>query len=132
MKIIVARRSRRLAQAAASLMAITTLWYVAAATPAIGSIYQYHYGYLASDSRDASPSFYSLNSSWAQADGTNHKIDAGAHYPGGWDLYAHWAEAWYVACHNYGGEYLGALVWNPHTVSQNPVTARAGYDGSYC
>jgi hypothetical protein len=93
-------------------------------------------GALGAQATDAGPTRTSLTSSAATADISSHLIDAGAHYPGSWTLFANYAEGWGIACHNYGGESLGALVYNPHSVTQNPVDAIDGYvangSGSYC
>ena len=56
-------------------------------------------------------------------------IWAGAHYPGGNSLFASWASGLGEACHNYGGENIGAMIEAPWT-SQNIVIALAGWTGS--
>lgn len=83
----------------------------------------WRYGPLAANARDASGAFPQLRASAAAAESTGRKIGAGAHLPGGWTLYANFAEGWGSACHSYAGTNdLGALIENPHTVSQSPVT----------
>lgn len=89
------------------------------------------YGFLGAGARDADVTRTALQASGANADGSNHKIQAGAHYPGGWDLFDVYAEGWGTACHNYASRNLGAMVRNPHTVDQLPVGAVAGWRGSY-
>lgn len=85
-------------------------------------------GSLGAGSRDASGTYPQLRASAAGADSSAHKIRAGAHLPGGWTLYASFAEAWGSVCHSYSGAMdLGALIENPHTVSQNPVTGILRY-----
>lgn len=85
-------------------------------------------GSLGAGSRDASPSYQQFRASAAVADCSCHAIDASAHYPGGWTQYAGWAEGLGNACHSYAGtDTLGALIMNPHTVTQNPVTAWLRY-----
>lgn len=92
-------------------------------SPASADEVTWKYGWLgANGGRDASASYPQFRASGAVADSLNHKIRAGAHYPGGWTLYASFAEGWGSACHSYAGDQdLGALLENPHTVDQYPV-----------
>lgn len=99
------------------------------ATPVAGADQVgWKYGSLAAYSRDASPSYPQFRASAASADSGAHKIRAGAHLPGGWTLYANFAEGWGSACHSYAGTMtLGALIENPHSVSQYPVAGTLRY-----
>ncbi|HEU4976502.1 MAG TPA: hypothetical protein VFT50_15525 [Baekduia sp.] len=79
---------------------------------------------LAAQTRDAGASYPELRASEASAESYSRKIDAGAHYPGSWDQYANYVDAWGYACHSFAGTTtLGGLIFNPHTVSQYPVPA---------
>lgn len=89
-------------------------------------------GALAAGARDAGASVSALTASNAWADSSGHKIRAGAHYPGGWTLYAGFAEGWGYACHSYSPNNLGALIENPHTVTQDPVVAGHQNGGAGC
>lgn len=57
---------------------------------------------------------------------TGRIAQAGAHYPGGYSLYASWAESTTYACHPYNaGTTLGAMLQNKHSV---PVGTEGTYD----
>lgn len=93
----------------------------------------WRYGALAPSARDAGPSLGGFSASDAWADISGHKMRAGAHYSGGWTLYANFAEGWGYVCHSYGGgSTLGALIENPHSVTQNPVSAAYQTGGPGC
>lgn len=95
----------------------------------------YRAGGLCAGCRDADVTRTALTASFTQGD-YNRYIQAGAHQPGSWDLYGGYVQGWIEACHNYSGQNIGAMVRNPHTVSQSDVWAHAGWVkngiGSYC
>ena len=95
----------------------------------------YRYGSLCAGCRDADVTRTALTASFAQADYGRY-IQAGAHQPGSWNLYGGYVQGLNEACHNYSGQNIGAMVRNPHTVSQADVWAHAGWVkngvGSYC
>lgn len=116
---------------------VLALLIVAAVLPAVASAEWtwYRYGSLCAECRDADVTRTALTASFAQADYGRY-IQAGAHYSGGWDLYGSYVQGLNEACHTYPGLNLGAMVRNPHTVSQADVWAHAGWvmngQGSYC
>jgi hypothetical protein len=109
---------------------------VAAASLAVAPVagatdIDWRYGSLGADTKDASPSYSGFRASLAISDCGCHKMDVGAHYPGGWTLYASFVEGYDLVCHSYAGtDTLGALIWNPHSVTQNPVDGSLRYGGN--
>jgi hypothetical protein len=69
----------------------------------------------------------SLTATFAQGDLSGRYIQAGAHQPGGWNLYGGYVQGWIEACHNYPSLNLGSMVRNPHTVPQSDVWGTAGW-----
>lgn len=109
---------------------------MSAAPAAVGVTVDWRTGPLGPDSKDASGSYAEFRMSRACADRGWLWIKAAAHYPGSWTLYGDWAGSYGgCACHSYAGTTtLGALIWNPHSVTQDPVPARlrAGYEEQIC
>lgn len=89
----------------------------------------YLYGYLGAGARDASSSYANYRASFAWAESSIRQIDVAAHWPGSWTAAYGYEGGNYFACQGFPGNTstLGALVRNPHTVSQNPVHANARY-----
>ena len=106
------------------------------APAAVGVQVSWRNGALGADSKDASSSYPELRTSKACADRSWFYIRAAAHYPGSWSQYGDWGESLGgCACHSYAAnQTLGALIWNPHSVTQDPVpgTLRSGYQELPC
>jgi hypothetical protein len=78
--------------------------------------------------RQVGPSTSALRAVDSAVD-TGRIAQAGAHYPGGYSLYANWAEATTYACHPYNaGNTLGAMLQNKHSVD---VGTEGTYDTTY-
>jgi hypothetical protein len=111
-----------------ALAAATAALTMTSVTFAASSVY--HDATLAAGAVDGDASHSAFLVSFAQGDSMSHKIQAGAHFSGGWTLYANYAEGYLTACHSYdGSQTLGGLVRNPHTVPQF-VYAQSGWGGS--
>lgn len=103
------------------------------AASALGATSTWKNGPLAAQTRDAGPSISNFTASAAWADSGAHLIRTGAHLAGSWTLYAGFTEGWGYSCHSYSGaNTLGALIENPHSVSQNPVLATYQWGGPGC
>ena len=85
-------------------------------------------GSVAATTTDAGDSRVQLRVSAVRGDSGAHKIQVAAHYAGGWTPYGSWVEGWGSACHSYAGTTdAGGMVYNPHSVAQNPVLAFIRY-----
>lgn len=93
--------------------------FSALATPGIASAAYFGYwnGPLNSQQREGGDSVGGYLSTFNGSDGPNHKIEAAAHHPGGWNLHGSWVDGWDHACHGYdGSRTLGGMIRNPHNV----------------
>lgn len=140
-----ARRSRREAlqhktipRFGGRLAAVVVALSIGAAVVPAGASATYTWwrtGSLGAYASDADVTRTALTSSRAYADYGRY-IQAAAHWAGGWSLYGNYVQGLNEACQNYPGYHLGALIRNPHSVSQNDVWALSGWveNGvpSYC
>lgn len=116
-----------------SLAAVLALVALLMATPVANANYTWwRTGALGAGQADADLTRTNLYSSRAYADYDRY-AQAGAHYPGGWTLYGGYAQALNEVCQNYPGLNLGAMVRNPHTVTQSQFWALSGWGSpGYC
>jgi hypothetical protein len=105
--------------AVAGVVAVSAL---ATAQSASALSFAYYNGGLGAGAQAAGQSVGGYTATYNGADGPNHKIEAAAHYEGGWSLHGSYVDGWGAACHDYdGSRTLGGMIRNPHSVSQNPA-----------
>lgn len=77
----------------------------------------YWQGALDAHDQKAGGSIGGYTATFNGSDGPSHKIEAAAHYPGGWSLHGSYVDGWDHACHAYdGSRELGGMIRNPHSV----------------
>jgi hypothetical protein len=84
---------------------------------------------LGAMSRVASGTHSQLTSSEAWSDCSCHEAGVSAHEAGSWNEVYGYLYGYGYACFNIDYRNLGAISRNPHTVSQWPWEAIAGYNG---
>lgn len=130
MNLSIHRRSRRVLVGCAVVCAAAVPGLVVAQEASAAS-FVWLDGYVAANDADASSSYPAFRGSGGLSDSGAHKVAVAAHYSGGTALYASYVDGFGSACHSYdGSQTLGALLKNPHTVSQNPMVGTLSEDGS--
>jgi hypothetical protein len=86
----------------------------------------YKYGALAADTKYwyGGSGYVALRASQGWAESSSRKIYVAAwyDYP---NTYGSWVDGFGYACHSYSGyTQLAPVIWNPHSVGQNPVQGR--------
>lgn len=107
--------------------AVLSLMVVLVPTGASAAWLTYRTGSLCAGCKDAGPTRTELTSTFGQAESSSRMVQAGAHWAGNWELHGSWAAGWAEACQTYPRYHLGAMVRNPHTVSQSSLWGTDGY-----
>jgi hypothetical protein len=109
------------------LVAATSL---ACAPTALAVKVQYWAAPLGAGERAASSSYNNFRMSEGYAAAPYYSVDVAAHEPGSWTLHGSWIRGTGYACHWYSGtDYFGALIRNPHSITQT-VVGNAYYSSS--